>query len=135
MSFHTCWNAQAEADDPGIPASDLLDRLAIVFPVHEFDAEGARADAAKRLTCLTALGLPEEMLSLYRDARPVRVRLADDPRAPFALDFTIWPTKEGLVKGVQVSFATAQHEDACYPLLLRMTDLLGWGLEEDTEAS
>jgi hypothetical protein len=72
---------QAEPGTPGLPTSDRLHRLAIAFPVHEFDADGARADAARRLTALINLGAPEAILAGDRDAQPVRVTLADAPGA------------------------------------------------------
>jgi hypothetical protein len=135
MSFHTCWILEAPPDAPGVPVSDLLDRLAVAFPVHEFDADGARAEAAKRLAALTAVGAPEPILAGYRDARPVRVVLADGPGARHVLDFTVWPDAAGSVSGIQVSFATAAHQDACYPALVRVAEVTGWELEEDTESS
>src|SRR5437660_127112 len=122
MSFHTYWVAEAPPGAPGVAVSEVLSRLALAFPVHTFDEEGARADAAKRLAALTAVGAPEAVLAGYRDARPVRVVLADAPRARFALDFTLWPDPKGLVRGLDVAFATARHQAACYPALARVAD-------------
>ena len=72
-----------------MPLADLLARLADAFPVHKFDAEGARQDALRRLAALQAitdpLPMPEEILAYYRDAYPVMWcwRTASTPVRPF----------------------------------------------------
>jgi hypothetical protein len=135
MSFHSCWDLKAASAKSELLASKLLVRLAAAFPVREFDSEGAQSDAAKRLAALTALGASEAILAGYRDARPVRVRLANDPATQNVLDFTIWPGPDGMVAGTMVSFATADHEKACFPLLERVAEVLGWENEKNEDAS
>ena len=135
MTFHSLWIAKPPLDFPGIEISEFLDRLKLSFAFHHFDAEGARADALKRLELLASLNPPEEIVASYRDTKPVRIKLADEEGAPFMLDFTVWPDPSGILNRIDVCFATAEQEDACYPMLTRIADFLGWELEEDTEAS
>ena len=54
MSFHTCWDVKAPVDTPGVPVPEMLDRLALAFPVHSFDAVGAMADMAKQIAVYKA---------------------------------------------------------------------------------
>src|SRR5262245_26235122 len=141
MSFHTCWEVKAPADAPGVPAPEMLDRLAMAFPVHSFDADGAMADVARQIAAMASLGIPEEILAWYRNARPVLVVLSDAPDAPFVLKFTVapdpalGPDPAGPVRGILASFATPAHQEACFPLLVRVAEVMGWVLEENTEAS
>ena len=112
MSFHTCWEVRPTGGQPGMPLADLLARLADAFPVHEFDHEGARQGALRRLAALqsmtmpTASGetiplpVPEEIVASYRDAYPVNVVLADSPGA------------EEAVRGM-AAFATAEGREGC----------------------
>lgn len=141
MSFHTCWDVKAPEDAPGVPAPEVLDRLAVAFPFHSFDAEGAMASLAEQVAAMERLGIPEEILAWYRNARPVLVTLSDAPGAPFRLKFTVapdpalGPDPAGPVRGFLASFATAAQQDACFPLLVRAAEVLGWVLKENTEAS
>lgn len=141
MSFHTCWDVKAPEDTPGVPVPEVLNRLAMAFPVHSFDAEGAMANLTKQVAAMESLGIPEEILAWYRNARPVLVTLSDTPDAPFMLKFTVapdpalGPDPAGPVRSFLASFATAAHQDACFPLLVRVAEVLGWVLKENTEAS
>jgi hypothetical protein len=100
--------------------------MAEVFPVHEFDAAEARQSALRRLAALESIGAPEKVLTEYRNARPVAVVLADAPDDEYSLDFTVWPGPDGTVAGIQVSFATPEHQGACAAQLSRLADALGW---------
>ena len=129
MSFHTCWDVKAPGDTPGVPVPEMLERLALAFPVHSFDADGAMADMAKQIAAMESLGFPEEILGWYRNARPVLVVLSDAPDAPFVLKFTVapdpalGPDPAGPVRSVLASFATPAHQEACFPLLVRVAEL------------
>ena len=141
MSFHTCWDVKAPVDSPGVPVPEMLGRLAVAFPVHSFDAEGAMADVAKQIAAMESLDFPEEIVGRYRNARPVLVVLSDSPDAPFVLKFTVapdpalGPDPAGPVRSILASFATPAHQEACFPLLVRVAEVMGWVLEENTEAS
>ena len=63
MSFHTCWDVKAPEDTPGVPVPEVLNRLAMAFPVHSFDAEGAIANLTKQVAAMESLGIPEEILA------------------------------------------------------------------------
>jgi len=130
MSFHSCWLLKPKSDAPFLAQEDVLDRLAVAFPVHEFDAEGARAGAAKRLELLEKLGAPEAILNSYRGDPPVGCRIAEAPNASYCLEFFVWPDQS-----IMVVFATEVHCKACFFLLDDMAEILGYELEEDTEAS
>jgi hypothetical protein len=130
MSFHSCWVLKPKPGEPFLAQAEVLDRLAVAFPVHEFDAEGARAAAAKRLEILEKLGAPEVILDSYRGAPPVGCRIAEAADARFSLQFAVWPDQ-----AIMVSFANELHFKACFFLLDDMAELLGYELEEDTEAS
>jgi hypothetical protein len=120
---------------PGTPPADLLAQLADAFPVHKFDAEGARQGALRRLAALQAitdpLPMPEEILAYYRDAYPVDVVLADglDAGAP-VLNFIVWPEPDRAVSRVLVRFATEEHQRAGSVLLARVAEALGWMAED-----
>ena len=78
-----------------------------------------------------AIPVSEEVLAAYRDACPVDVVLADRADADEAvLDFTIWPERDGSVSGLQVCFATEEHQRAGSVLLARLTEVLGWEAED-----
>lgn len=126
MSFHTCWDIAPAEGQPSLPLPDVLGRIAASFPFHTFDAESARQSALRRLAALESIGASEEVLAAYREARPVDVVLADSPDDEYILDFTIWPEDDGLVRGLQVSFATAEHQHACAVHLSRLADALSW---------
>lgn len=130
MSFHTCWEVTPAEGDPGLLLDDLLARLAEAFPVHQFDSEGARQSALRRLAAMESLSLsspvPEELLAQYRDAYPVHVILVDGDNEDANLDFTIWPEKDNSVKAIQVCFATEEHQRAAGYLLTRLAECLGW---------
>jgi hypothetical protein len=118
-----------------MPLDDLLARLADAFPVHKFDAEGARQGALRYLAALSAITdpvrIPEEILAYYRDAYPVDVVLADSPGAEEAvLNFTVWPERDRSVSRVLVRFATEEHQRAGCVLLARLTEALGWEAED-----
>jgi hypothetical protein len=100
--------------------------MAQAFPAHEFDADGARQSALRRLAALESIGAPEQVLASYRDARPVAVVLAEAPDDEYALDFTVWPEPDGTVRGIQVAFATAEQQEASAAPLSRLADALGW---------
>jgi hypothetical protein len=116
--------------EPFLPQAEVLDRLAVGFAVHEFDAEGARAGAARRREILEKLGAPEVILNSYRGAPPVGCRIAEAADAKFSLEFNVWPDQ-----AIMVSFANEPHFQSCFFLLDDMAELLGYELEEDTEAS
>jgi hypothetical protein len=135
VSFHTCWGVKPTDGQPGMPLEDLLARLADAFPVHKFDAEGARQGALRRLAALQAITdpvpIPEEILAYYRDAYPVDVVLADSPDAEEAvLNFTVWPERDRSVSRVLVFFATEEHQRAGCVLLARLAEVLGWEAED-----
>ena len=135
MTFHSLWIAKPLPDAFGIEITEFLERLKLNFAVHHFDAAGARADALKRLELLLNFSPPEEIVSAYRDGKPVRIKLADEANSPFMLDFTVWPDPSEILSRIDVCFATAEHEAVCYPMLTRIVDFLGWELEEDLESS
>jgi hypothetical protein len=119
-----------------MPLTEFLGRLAEAFPKHEFDADGARQGALRRLEALQKLSIsvPEEALALYRDAHPVNVSLADtDEEALAALDFVVWPEKDGTVSGAKVYFGSEEHQCAAAVLLARLAEVLGWELEDVTD--
>jgi hypothetical protein len=123
-----------------MPIADLLARLAEAFPVHKFDAEGARQSALQRLAALQAITnpvrIPEEILAYYRNAHPVDVVLADGPDADAAvLNFSVWPEPEsdGVVARVLVRFATEEDQREAAVLLSRLADVLGWYAEDVTD--
>src|SRR6187455_83501 len=112
MSFHTCWEVRPAGGQSGMPLADLLARLADAFPIHNFDADGARQKALCRLAALQAITIdsipapvPEEIVASYRDAYPVDVVLANSTDAEeAALKFTIWPERDRSVAKIQVVF-------------------------------
>ena len=140
MSYHSCWAVKPDDGQPGMPLADLLARLAEAFPVHKFDAEGARQGALRYLAALEAITdpvrIPEEILAHYRNAHPVDVVLADGPDADAAvLKFSVWPEPEsdGVVTGVLVRFATEEEQRAGCVLLARVAEALGWIAEDVTD--
>src|SRR5689334_7284300 len=95
--------------------TEFLARSADAFPIHKFDAEGARQGALRRLEALQRLQLPvpDELVAAYRDGRPVDVLLADtDEQDRAALRFVVWPEKDGSVSEVKVYFGTEEHHRA-----------------------
>jgi hypothetical protein len=133
VSFHTCWDVKPADGTPGLSLAELQARLADAFSVHEFDPEGARQSAHRRLAALQNLSfpVPEEVLASYRDAHPVDVFLADTNEEDLAaLDFTVWPEKDGTVTGIQVCFATEDHQREASVLLARLAEVLGWEAED-----
>ena len=136
MSFHTCWGVKPTDGQPWMPLAEFLARLAEAFPVHQFDAEGARQGALRRLEALQKLSIPvpEEVLASYRDAHPVAVSLADaDEEGLAALDFIVWPEKDGSVSGVKVYFGSEEHQREAAVLLARLAEVLGWEAEDVTD--
>jgi hypothetical protein len=136
MSFHTCWCVKPTDGQPGMPLTEFLARLAEAFPVHQFDAEGARQGALRRLEALQKLSIPvpEEIVATYRDGQPVDVFLADtDERDPAALRFIVWPEKDGSVSGVKVYFGSEEHQREAAVLLARLAEVLGWEAEDVTD--
>lgn len=136
MSFHTCWGVKPTDGQTRMPLEDLLARLADAFPVHKFDAEGARQGALRRLEALQKLSIavPEEVLASYRDAHPVAVSLADtNEEGLAALDFIVWPEKDGSVSGVKVYFVSEEHQREAAVLLARLAEVLGWEAEDVTD--
>ena len=136
MSFHTCWGVKPTDGQPCLPLAVFLARLAEAFPVHQFDAEGARQGALRRLEALQKLSIPvpEEVLASYRDAHPVGVSLADkDEEGLAALDFVVWPEKDGSVSGVKVYFGSEEHQREAAVLLARLAEVLGWEAEDVTD--
>jgi hypothetical protein len=135
VSFHTCWSVKPTDGQSGMPLEDLVARLADAFPVHKFDAEGARQGALRYLAALEAITnpvrIPEEILAYYRVAYPVDVVLADSPGAEDAvLSFSIWPEQDRSVSEVLVRFATEEHQRAGCVLLARLAETLGWEAED-----
>jgi hypothetical protein len=140
LSYHSCWSVKPDNGQPGMPQADLLARLAEAFPVHKFDAEGARQGALRQLAALQAITdpvrIPEEILAYYRGAHPVDVTLADGPDADAAvLSFSVWPEPEsdGVVERALVRFATEEDQRAGCVLLARVADALGWIAEDVTD--
>jgi len=136
VSFHTCWGVKPTDGQTRMPLEDLLARLADAFPVHKFDAEGARQGALRRLEALQKLSIavPEEVLASYRDAHPVAVSLADtNEEGLAALDFIVWPEKDGSVSGVKVYFVSEEHQREAAVLLARLAEVLGWEAEDVTD--
>jgi len=136
VSFHTCWGVKPTDGQPCMPLAEFLARLAEAFPVHQFDAEGARQGALRRLEALQKLSIPvpEEVLASYRDAHPVGVSLADkDEDGLAALDFVVWPEKDGAVSGVKVYFGSEKHQREAAVLLARLAEVLGWEAEDVTD--
>src|SRR5262245_9302501 len=127
MSFHTCWDVKSADGKEAMPLDDVLARLAGAFPVHQFDPEGARQNALRRLAALEAIKtvpMPEEILAYYRDAYPVDVVLADGDDPEAVLKFSIWPAKDRTVNRIQVYFMTEERQRAAGYLLSRMADCL-----------
>jgi hypothetical protein len=121
---------------PGLPLTEFLERLADAFPIHEFDAEGGRQGALNRLQALQNLSIPvpEEVLASYRDAHPVKVFLADrEEERLAALDFVVWPEKDGSVSGVKIYFVSEEHQREAAILLVRLAEVLGWEHEDVTD--
>ncbi|MDY3554539.1 hypothetical protein R5W24_003663 [Gemmata sp. JC717] len=133
MSFYTCWDVKPTTGRPGMPLAELVARLADAFPVHEFDPEGARQNALRRLDALQNLPfqVPEDVLASYRNAHPVDVFLADaEEEHRAALDFTIWPEKDGSVTGLQICFGSEEHQREAAALLTRLAEVLSWEPED-----
>lgn len=133
MSFHACWDVKPVDGQSSMPVMDILSHLTDAFPIHEFDPNGARQNALRRLEALQQLPfpVPENVLASYREAHPVDVFLADTDDETLAyLDFTIWPEKDGAVTGIQICFATEDHQREACVLLARLAEVLGWGAED-----
>jgi len=136
VSYHTGWDVKPVSGQPGMSVSAFLARLAEAFPIAVFDPEGARQNALLRLDALQKLTFPvgEEVLASYRDAHPVDVFLADtDAEDRAALDFTVWPEKDGVVSGLQVYFGSEEHQREAAVLFARLADALGWEVEDITD--
>lgn len=136
MSFHTCWAVKPTDGQLCMPLTEFLAVLAEAFPIHKFDAEGARQGALRRLEALQKLSipLPEEVVASYRDAHPVGVSVADKGGEGLAaLDFVVWPEKDGSVSGVKVYFGSEEHQREAAVLLARLADVLGWEAEDVTD--
>ena len=136
MSFHSCWRLKPTSGQPGMPLTEFQAVLAEAFPIHKFDAEGARQGALRRLEALQKLSIPvpEEVLASYRDAHPVGVSLADkDEDGLAALDFVVWSEKDGSVSGVKVYFGSEEHQREAAVLLARLAEVLGWEAEDVTD--
>ena len=119
-----------------MPLAEFQAQLAKAFPVHHFDAEGGRQGALRRLEALQKLSVPvpEEVLAAYRDAHPVCVTLADrDEDGLAALEFVVWPEKDGSVSGVKVYFGSEEHQREAAVLLARLAEVLGWEAEDVTD--
>ena len=136
MSFHSCWRLKPTSGQPGMPLTELLAVLAEAFPIHKFDAEGARQGALRRLEALQRLPVPvpEEIVAVYRDGQPVDVWLANTSQGDRAcLDFVVWPEKDGSVSAVKVYFGSEEHQRAATVLLARLAEELGWESEDVTD--
>ena len=123
------------------PAGDAADGVPGVleeaFPIHKFDAEGARQGALRRLEALQRLPVPvpEEIVAAYRDGQPVDVLLADtDEQDRGALPFVVWPEKNGSVSEVKVYFGSEERQRKAAVLLARLAEVLGWESEDVTDA-
>ena len=89
MSFHSSWAIEPPDGEPYLPIAEALERLAVAFPIHEFDSVAGRDDAERRLKVLIAVKAPEAILQSYRGEPPVRVRLADAPSTRYNLEFDL----------------------------------------------
>jgi hypothetical protein len=119
-----------------MPLTEFRARLAAAFPVHQFDAEGARQGALRRLEALQRLPVPvpEEIVAAYRDGQPVAVSLADTGEGGrAALDFVVWPGKDGSVSEVKVYFGSEEHQRMAFALLARLAEVLSWESEDVTD--
>ena len=137
MSFHSCWRLKPTSGQPGMPLTEFLAVLAEAFPIHKFDAEGARQGALRRLEALQRLPVPvpEEIVAAYRDGQPVDVLLADtDEQDRGALPFVVWPEKNGSVSEVKVYFGSEERQRKAAVLLARLAEVLGWESEDVTDA-
>jgi hypothetical protein len=136
VSFHSCWGVKPADGQLRMPLEEFQARLAGAFPVHKFDAEAGRQGALRRLEALQKLSVPvpEEVLAAYRDAHPVCVSLADkSEQGRAALDFVVWPEKDGSVSGVKVYFGSEERERESAVLLSRLAEALGWEAEDVTD--
>lgn len=111
--------------------------LAEAFPIHKFDAVGARQGALRYLEALQRLPIPipEEIVAAYRDGQPVDVLLADtEEQDRRALRFVVWPEKNGSVSEVKVYFGSEERRRRAAALLARLAEVLGWESEDVTDA-
>jgi hypothetical protein len=137
VSFHSCRRLKPTSGRPAMPLTELLAVLAEAFPIHKFDAEGARQGALRRLEALQRLPapVPEEIVAAYRDGQPVDVLLADtDEQDRGALPFVVWPEKNGSVSEVKVYFGSEERQRKAAVLLARLAEVLGWEAEDVTDA-
>jgi hypothetical protein len=129
VSFHTCWRLKPTSGRPGMPLTEFRAQLAAAFPDHKFDAERARQGALRRLEALQRLQIPvpEEIVAAYRDGQPVAVSLADTGEGDrAALDFVVWPERDGFVSEVKIYFASEEHQRKAFALLARLAEVLSW---------
>jgi hypothetical protein len=118
-----------------MPPTEFQARLAGAFPHPKFDAEGARQGALRRLEAIQRLSIPvpDEIAAAYRDGQPVAVSLADtEEQDRIALDFVVWPEKDGSVSQVKVYFRSEEHQSEAFALLTRLAEVLGWESEDVT---
>jgi hypothetical protein len=121
---------------PGLPLTEFRAQVAAAFPVHRFDAEGARQGALRRLEALQRLPVPvpEEIVAAYRDGQPVAVSLADPGAGNrAALDFVVWPERDESVAEVKVYFGSEEHQREAFALLARLAAVLSWESEDVTD--
>jgi hypothetical protein len=119
-----------------MPLTEFQARLAGAFPHHKFDAEGARQGALRRLEAIQRLSIPvpDEIAAAYRDGQPVAVSLADTGEQDrIALEFVVWPEKDGSVSEVKVYFRSEEHQSKAFALLARLAKVLGWEPEDVTD--
>jgi len=119
-----------------MPLTEFLAVLAEAFPIHKFDAEGARQGALRRLEALQRLPVPvpEKIVAAYRDGQPVDVLLADtDEQDRGALPFVVWPEKNGSVSEVKIYFGSEERQRKAAVLLARLAEVLGWESEDVTD--
>jgi hypothetical protein len=119
-----------------MPLTEFRVQLAAAFPIHKFDAAEARQGALRRLEALQRLPVPvpEEIVAAYRDGQPVAVSLADKgDGGRAALDFVVWPEKDGSVSEVKVYFGSEEHQREAFALLARVAEALGWEPEDITD--
>jgi len=136
VSFHTCWSLKPTSGRPGMPLTEFKAQLAAAFPVHRFDADGARQGALRRLEAIQRLSVPvpEEIVAAYRDGQPVAVSLADTGEGDrAALNFVVWPEKDGSVSELKVYFGSEEHQRKAFALLARLAEVLSWEVKDVTD--
>jgi hypothetical protein len=64
----------------------------------------------------------------------VAVSLADTGEGNrAALEFVVWPEKDGSVSEVKVYFGSEEHQRKAFALFSRLAEVLGWKSEDVTD--